>query len=329
MFSTFSRLIAGGILAILSQIAGAQTLTDIQELMKQGKMPQALKQAEHYTGARPRDAQGPFMKGLILTEMGRLQEAIAIFTDLTERFPELPEPYNNLAVLYARQKQYDKAQAALEMAIRTHPSYAIAHENLGDIYARLASLAYDKALQIDSSNRTMQTKLSMIKELVRVPENPARSAIALAENERAPEKGKRAEPEKPEKSLSTPPQTTEPDKENSATNSSQEITKIIRDWAAAWSRKDVPAYLAFYSSDFQTPKGVARKKWETERRQRIDKPGTLQVTVSEIKVSASVDRATARFRQNYVSAALKSQTSKTLVFVKSGDRWLILIERVN
>src|SRR2546425_9737176 len=76
----------------------------------------------------------------------------SIFTKLTQDYPELPEPYNNLAVIYASQGQYEKARAALEQSIRTHPSYATAYENLGDVYAKLASQAYDKALQLDSSN---------------------------------------------------------------------------------------------------------------------------------------------------------------------------------
>lgn len=75
--------------------------------------------------------------------MGRNAEAITVFTRLTEDFPELPEPYNNLAVLYAQQKQYNKARTALEMAIRTHPSYAVAHSE-EIVYAKLASQAYDK-----------------------------------------------------------------------------------------------------------------------------------------------------------------------------------------
>jgi tetratricopeptide (TPR) repeat protein len=50
---------------------------------------------------------------------------MAVFSKLTEDYPELPEPYNNLAVLYAQQKQYDKARTALEMAIRIHPGYAL------------------------------------------------------------------------------------------------------------------------------------------------------------------------------------------------------------
>ena len=83
--------------------------------------------------------------------------AIAVFTELTEAYPELPEPYNNLAVLYANQNNFEKARNALEMVIRTHPSYATAHENLGDIYAKMASKAYDRALELDRGNRTTKT----------------------------------------------------------------------------------------------------------------------------------------------------------------------------
>jgi len=87
-----------------------------------------------------------FNKGLILTEQKKVPDAIRIFSSLSEDYPDLPEPYNNLAVLYASQGQYEKARDALEAAIRTHPSYSTAHENLGDIYAKMASQAYGKAL---------------------------------------------------------------------------------------------------------------------------------------------------------------------------------------
>jgi Flp pilus assembly protein TadD len=65
---------------------------------------------------------------------------------LIEDYPELPEPYNNLAVLYAQQKQFDKARTALEMAIRIHPGYATAYENLGDLHSRLASQGVRESL---------------------------------------------------------------------------------------------------------------------------------------------------------------------------------------
>src|SRR5690349_23655049 len=145
--------------------APADDLREAQRLYTQGKQAPALEKVDAFLKAQPRDPQGRFLKGLILTEQKRTAEAIQVFTGLTEDFPELPEPYNNLAVLYASQGNYDKAKSALELAIHTHPSYATAHENLGDIYAQLASRAYDRALQLDKSNTTAQTKLSLVKQL--------------------------------------------------------------------------------------------------------------------------------------------------------------------
>jgi len=91
----------------------------------------------------------------------------------------------------------------------------------------------------------------------------------------------------------------------------------------------VKAYLGYYASDFQVPNGMARKAWEAERTQRIDKPGKLQVTVDEVKLAFADDKVTVRFRQHYTSATLKTSTSKTLVFVKSAGKWLIQQERVS
>ncbi len=114
-----------------------------------------------------------------------------------------------------------------------------------------------------------------------------------------------------------------------AANGEADVTKTLQAWANAWTRKDVRGYLAYYANDFQTPKGMTRKAWETERTQRIDKPGKLQVSVDDIKISVAGDKATARFRQHYTSATLKSSTSKTVVFVRSGGKWLIQQERVS
>mgnify|MGYP001171475861 CR=1 FL=1 len=164
--ASFPALFFGLLLLASASWAIVDYLPDVQRLMKAGQWSQALEKVDAHLASQPKEAQGRFLKGVILTEMGRPAEAIVIFNRLAEDYPELPEPYNNLAVLYAQQKQYDKARTALEMAIRTHPSYSIAHENLGDVYAKLASQAYDKALQLDSSNQATQSKLSMIRELI-------------------------------------------------------------------------------------------------------------------------------------------------------------------
>lgn len=107
------------------------------------------------------------MKGMILSEQGKTADAINVFQKLTEDYPELPEPYNNLAVLHAAAGNYDKARVALERAIRTNPAYATAHENLGDVYAKLASQSYDKAMQLADPGQQppQKAKLAMVRSL--------------------------------------------------------------------------------------------------------------------------------------------------------------------
>src|SRR5690349_15236952 len=169
-------LAAGG--AVCGMSFAADEYQEGSRLYKEGKRAEALERVNAFIAQHPKDARARFLKGVILAEQNKNAEAITVFTDLSEEYPELPEPYNNLAVLYANQGDYDKARKALEMAIRTHPSYAVAHENLGDIYATLASQAYDKALKLDNNNATARKKLALIKELV-----PAKPAATLAKVE--------------------------------------------------------------------------------------------------------------------------------------------------
>lgn len=350
------RALALGLAIGFAIPAYADNLPEVQRLLKQGQLPQAMEKVDAYLSSRPKDAQGRFLKGLIFTEMNKPADAIAVFTKLTEDYPELPEPYNNLAVLYAQQKQYDKARTALEMAIRTHPSYAIAYENLGDIYAKLASQAYDKALQLDNSNSTTQNKLALIRDLISTsgkpnvkPTAPAAAPVAAAKPVAAPAPQPTPAPApvaaaKPATSPSAnivaatpgaaaakaeakpaapvaaaPAPTPAPAKAESAND---DINKALANWASAWSRKDMRAYFAAYASDFAAPGG--RKSWENEREQRIaGKGGKISVAYDAPNISVDGDRATVRFRQHYNAPGLSSSTMKTLVFVRSGGKWLI------
>jgi ketosteroid isomerase-like protein len=162
-----SRSVAlSGLLAAMCMMpAFADEAADVTKLLRGGKHSEALSRADAYLSKDPRDAQMRFLKGVILAEQNRPAEAIAIFTKLTEDFPALPEPYNNLAVLHAANGQYEKARAALDAAIRTNPTYATAYENLGDVHAKLASQAYDKALQIESGNPSGKSRLAMVRTL--------------------------------------------------------------------------------------------------------------------------------------------------------------------
>jgi ketosteroid isomerase-like protein len=107
------------------------------------------------------------------------------------------------------------------------------------------------------------------------------------------------------------------------------IKRTVSDWAAAWARKDVKAYLSHYAGDFAVPGGKSRKAWETERQSRIAKPGDIDVRVENVQIKADgKDRVRASFRQHYRAVSLKSSTSKTLVLVRHGERWLIQQERI-
>lgn len=189
----------GFVAGFYASSAMADELADVSQLLRAGQHAQALTKADAFLSKNPRDAQMRFLKGVILTEQNKSAEAITIFSKLTEDYPTLPEPYNNLAVLYASSGQYDKARTALDMAIRTNPTYATAYENLGDVHAKLASQAYDKALQLDNSNTAAKSKLTMVRTLVGNTTggtNPKVAVVAAAPTP-APAPA-RVEPVKPE-----------------------------------------------------------------------------------------------------------------------------------
>jgi len=148
---------------VIGATAHADEFADVSKLAKAGKVAEALNKTNEYLSKHPADAQMRFMKGVLLAEQNKSAEAIAVFTRLTEDYRDLPEPYNNLAVLYAAQGQYDKARAALEKAIRTNPSYQTAYENLGDIYGKMASQAYDKALALGVTAPPGKSNLTMLR----------------------------------------------------------------------------------------------------------------------------------------------------------------------
>ena len=146
--------------------ARADDYADVNRLVQARQYAEALAKADQYLTAKPRDPQMRVLKGVMLAESGKRAAAIEAYIQLTQEYPELPEPYNNLAVLYAQQNEYDKARDALEGAVRANPNYATAHENLGDVYARLASQSYAKAQQIDPANTTAAPKLALVRQLL-------------------------------------------------------------------------------------------------------------------------------------------------------------------
>jgi tetratricopeptide (TPR) repeat protein len=249
---------------------------------------------------------------------------------LTEDYPELPEPYNNLGVLYASQNQIDKARSAFEMAIRTNPTYSTAHENLGDVYAKLSSNAYNKALQLEGNNSALTPKLALIRQLVNPNTNPLKIVPAAPVPNAAPAAAPRvpgaAAPAAPAPAaMAAPTPATKPSSENGG---SKEAEAAVRAWASAWAAKDMKNYLGAYAKEFDTPGSMSRKEWEEDRRVRIESKAKITVKLDALKVETNGDKATVKFRQDYRADKLAVSSRKTLQLVKRGDRWQIVRETV-
>ena len=312
----------------------ADESADVSQLLRTGKLVEALTKADAFLAGKPNDPQMRFLKGVIQRSSGKQAEAIATFTKLTEDYPELPEPYNNLAVLYAGQGQFDKARAALEMAIRTNPSYSTAHENLGDVYARLASQAYNKALQLDGANAAVPPKLALIRELFSPGNKGQRPSVTVA----AAASAAAAAAPKPVASTTTAPAAptvaatppsapaAKPAVASTDSAAEQAAQDAVMAWAKAWSAKDMAGYLGAYSKEFTPPGKQSRAAWEEDRRKRIVGKNSISVKLDNLDVTISANTAVAKFRQQYHAGALSVSSRKTLHLVRTGDRWLITKE---
>jgi tetratricopeptide repeat protein len=343
---TFYKTIISIFLSFLfcvSSVIAQTSYGDIQLLINEGQYKGALKLTEDQLSRNASDIKLQFMKGLILTRLDRYADAENVFIQLTKENPDLPEPFNNLAVVYAAQGKYSEASEALKSAINTHPTYATAHENLGDIYAKMASRAYNQALELDTSNSTAREKLSLVNELISAPAEPGSEKTVVAAI--ASESKQEAKPVLQEPEIITIPAKSEPvqmevqekpvptvvkkvDVEEEQTQNRNAVELAVKNWASSWSVQDVDAYLASYAREFVPPKRLSRAAWEKERRIRLRKPGFIKVTLSALKINLhGKDYAEIKFTQSYQSDTYGDKVKKEVLMRKVEGKWLITQER--
>ncbi|MBF0194766.1 MAG: tetratricopeptide repeat protein [Magnetococcales bacterium] len=282
-------------------------MDDIYKLTDQKQYDAAMKKLNQYLATKPKDAQARFLKGLVLTEQGERDKAIKIFQALSNDYPDLPEPYNNLAVLYAEKGNYDQARDALAKAIKSHPTYATAHENMGDIYAKMASKSYRKAISLSGSNKTLDRKLDHIKMVL------------------VPGATQQYEPEEPQTTAAKPEEMAS----NDENIDMQDVEQAVEDWATAWTSLNINDYLSSYSKKFRPPaKFPNYSAWVQNRRRVIGKAKTIKVTYNDLSVTfLNKDLARAEFEQNYWSPNYKDRVNKTLTLAREGGMWKIVWER--
>lgn len=166
------------------EVLGAEPALDtVRTHLDEGRLDQALQDVQNHLLRHPQDPQGLFLHALIMEKQGRIPDAMHSYEVLIALRPDLPEPYNNMAALLADQGEFDKASEMLQEALRTHPSYASAHQNLGKIYAAMASQAYRQVLGNDGL--PLQVRLDPLEELI-LKEDQPEPPVVMAENDPAP-----------------------------------------------------------------------------------------------------------------------------------------------
>lgn len=319
---------------VLSAVAGmafASPAEDAKALIAQGQYGEALTKLDRHLSDNPQDAGARFSRGVALVKLNRTNEAIKAFADLTRDFPQLPEPYNNLAVIYAQQGEYEKARNALEAALAAHPSYATAHENLGDVYAALAGASYNRALLIDQGNQGLRNKIAT---LAKIDHSPVLAAVPTPAAAEAPpakstRKSKKAEAKavEPEKAAAeaTPTDSNEGGAVDAKTRAA--VSDAVVAWTRAWSSKDLAAYFAAYAEDFAPEGGLALEDWQQQRKDRILKPSRIQVEARNVEISKLGDsQVRVKFVQQYESDTFTDSVSKIIELKRVDDAWKIVRE---
>jgi len=290
---------------------------DVQRLLQEDAYDRALVVLNKQLSNSPRNAEVLFLKGVTLAKMARFNDAELVFSGLIEKHPELPEPYNNLAVIYAERGNFQEAEKVLGKAISKHRNYTALHDNLNKLYSKIATKVYDNVLMLVSKSYESQIKLALIDELLSVPDAGVAEA-RLVSNE-------------VKKSLALPLVETkkvEVKPESVAVRASLEIELAVTDWANAWSAQDIDKYLQAYSTALILPRKLNFSQWKDQRKDKLSKPKFIEVSLSNVKIVLNNDReAVVKFVQKYRADKYQDKVRKKLIMSKSNGMWLIVKER--
>ena len=307
--------------SLLGPVQASPQLEDVEAWMQAGQYQQALSQLDTWLTQDKHNAHYLFSRARALAGTGQLKMAIEQYRALIRRHPDLPEPYNNLAVIYMQQGKYAEAQTLLTKAMATHPGYARVYKNLTAVNTARAREAYAKALQMPAESPLAGLAVA---DRLTLPERPA--AVV-----------KPAPVAKPAVKPSMVYQASKPhaDKNSVAAGKKpppaaaevEAAKAVLQDWAKAWSTKSVDQYLHFYSDDY-APAGMTHQDWVSQRRVRINRPRWIRVTLQHLQVTAAgPQRLRVRLEQEYAADNYRDVTRKEFVLQKAAGRWRIIQER--
>ena len=343
-----TTLAATLLVAALTAVPASSTELDrIQALADRDRAAEALRQLEDHLVGRPEQLDGQLLRGALLAELGRSDEAERVFRQLESQYPDQPEPTHNLAVMQARAFKPATAIKALEEIVGDFPTYETAASNLARIRDGASRGDFDP-LTADSS----RLELALTPRL-RFPAAAAGSPTpeteepALAAREPIGSPAAEVPPMEPPAELpataaaagvspgepSAEEETMAPMAEAPASPPADELRAeleaAVTAWASAWSHQRVKEYLGFYASEFQPSGHPSRAAWEAVRRQRVAAPSFIEVEIDLDSMTVErtgPDAASATFGQSYRSDRYSDSVTKTLGFVRESGAWRIRSE---
>jgi hypothetical protein len=293
-----------------SAFAKPTELEEVEKLIELGRHEQALERLAEVLQADPDNVQALFMQGLGLAEVGRIDEAIAVLSELRTEHPELSQPLNNLAVLHAMRGDFEEAREVLLAAIQAQPDNARYHENLADVYVELAGRSYRKAIELGPSDSRAGAKLGVLEAVSTAPPGDgAKAGVA-----RVPD--------------AESPGSSGPAPERSEAQECAGAVARVEAWAEAWARQDVDGYLGAYAADYSGAAGLSPQQWAAVRRQRVERPRSIEVTLQDLEVElCAARRARLSFTQHYRSDTYHDRVRKELRLSRPEKTWMIIEER--
>jgi Flp pilus assembly protein TadD len=152
----------------------ADDAAEIRALMVKADLPAALQRAERAVAAKPKDPALRFLHAVVLMDLSRNDQAMALFAQLSQEYPELPDPYNNIALLHVRAGRLNEALLALQSALRSDPGHRTAQANLGQVHLMLAVQAWELASKGAAPDPALLRKLEAARALVAAGQTPGR-----------------------------------------------------------------------------------------------------------------------------------------------------------
>ncbi len=362
-------LLWSGLLSAAAAESKSREQDQIRLALQAGQISESAKLLKSELQRQPQDVNLRLLEGLLQAQSGQKDKAIETFKKLAADHPTLPEPHNNLGVLYAERNELKLAKAAFEKALATIPSYAASHKNLMDLNARLARQAYARALRQEDGAAPMTSASLLMLPVVGgapLPDSSAAQAVpALSDTQGTKGPGTSstvpaspapavtaavAPPSAAKIPVPVPPapavkateiataKKLDPTASPAAPAAAKPVVsaegtagleKAVKDWANAWSKKDVAQYLAAYSANFEPSNRQSRQTWARDRRVRIEQRKFIRVGVSKLQIEVKGQQAQVKLEQSYESDGLNTTSRKTLDLVNEGGRWLILREKVS